>query len=149
MSDDFLCECFCRICCALCYLCCALLNEPEDQNRRSRASREGYERIREHNNPSEYPSVIVQTPLHSDLHKQKMFRRPLEAQKAQQIFPTVQLQDSSEGGQNPKIATQEENDAIRQAQIEEEIEKVGNGTLTFLQMSAHAQLAYLGFAPSC
>ena len=78
-----------------------------------------------------------------------MFQRPPEAQKAQQIFPTVQLQDSSEGEQNPKITTQEDNDAIRQAQIEEEIEKVLNGTLTFLQMSPHAQQAYLGFASSC
>ena len=144
MSDDFLCQCFCEICCAL---CCALLED--DRDRRSRANREGYEPIRDANDPSEYPRAIVETPLHSDLHETKMFRRPLEAQKAQQIFPTVQLQDSSKGGQNPEIATQKENDAIRQAQIAEEIEKVRNGTLTFLQMSPQAQLAYLGFAPSC
>ena len=144
MSDDFLCRCFCEICCAL---CCALLED--DRDRRSRASHEGYERIREHKDPPEYPRVIVETPQRSDLHETKMFRRPLDAQKAQQIVPTVQLQDSSEGGQNPEIATQGENDAIRQAQIEEEIKKVLNGTLTFLQMSPHAQLAYLGFAPSC
>ena len=139
MSDDFLCTCICEICCAL---CCALIEE-NNQNRISRASREGYERIREDNDPSEYPRAIVEAPLHSDLHETKMFRRPLEAQKAQQIFPTVQLQDSSKGGQNLEIATQEENDAIRQAQIEDEIEKVRNGTLTFLQMSPQAQLAYL------
>ena len=145
MSDDFLCRCFCEICCAL---CCALI-ETENENRRSRASREGYERIREDNAPSEYPRAIVETPPYSDLHETKMFRRPLEAQKAQQIFQAVQLQDSSESGQNPEIATKEENDAIRQAQIEDEIEKVRNGTLTFLQMSPHGQLAYLGFAPSC
>ena len=144
MSDDFLCRCFCEICCAL---CCALLED--DRDRRSRAGREGYEPIREDYDPSEYPRAIVETPLHSDLHETKMFRRPLDAQKAQQIVPTVQLQDSSEGGQNPEIATQGENDAIRQAQIEEKIKKVLNGTLTFLQMSPHAQQAYLGFAPSC
>ena len=144
MSDDFLCRCFCEICCAL---CCALLED--DRDRRSRAGREGYERIREDNAPSEYPRAIVETPPYSDLHETKNFRRPLEAQKAQQIFPTVQLQDSYEGGQNPEIATQEENEAIRQAQIEKEIEKVRNGTLTFLQMSPQAPLAYLGFVPSC
>ena len=138
MSEDFLCRCFMEICCAL---CCALLEDNRD--RRSRASREGYEPIREDIDPSEYPRSIVETPPHSDLHETKMFRRPLEAQKAQQIFPTVQLQDSSKGGQNLEIATQEENDAIRQAQIEDEIEKVRNGTLTFLQMSPQAQLAYL------
>ena len=133
-----------EICCAL---CCALLED--DRDRRSRASREGYEPIREDDDPSEYPRAMIETPRRSDLHETKMFQRPLEALKAQQIFPTVQLQESSEGGQNLEIATQEQNDAIRQAQIEEEIEKVLNGTLTFLQMSPHAQQAYLGFAPSC
>ena len=138
MSEDFLCRCFMEICCAL---CCALLEDNRD--RRSRASREGYEPITEDNDPPGYPRAIVETPPYSNLHETKMFRRPLEAQKAQQIFPTVQLQDSSKGGQNLEIATQEENDAIRQAQIEDEIEKVRNGTLTFLQMSPQAQLAYL------
>ena len=51
MSDDFLCTCICEICCAL---CCALIEE-NNQNRISRASREGYERIREDNDPSECP----------------------------------------------------------------------------------------------